>query len=70
MEKKIVSSWVLDAVRIRWEMRQDILRGVVPVRHQNSREAFLATCILAEEFEKSEEAEAVFEQFRAEDARG
>jgi hypothetical protein len=66
----IVSSSVRDALRIRWEMKQDTLRGVKPVRHANTEEAFLATCVLAEEFEKSEEAQAIYEQFRAEAPRG
>ena len=63
---KIVSSGVREALRIRWEMKQDTLRGVSPVRHVNTPRALLATCVLAEEFEKSEEAEAIYEEFRAE----
>lgn len=55
-----------DALKIRWELKQDTLNGVVPARHANTYEVFLATAILAEQFEKTEKAQVILEQIRKE----
>jgi hypothetical protein len=48
-----------DALRIRFELKQDAANGVKEPRHAGTYEAFLATLLLAEEFEKTEKAQVI-----------
>lgn len=47
---------VRTALKMRWEMREDIIAGIEPPRHKNTLAIHEATCVLAWEFEKTAEA--------------
>jgi len=47
---------VRTALKLRWEMRQDITAGIDPPRHKNTVAIHEATCVLAWEYEKTAEA--------------
>jgi hypothetical protein len=53
-----------DALKVRFELKQDAANGVKEPRHAGTYEAFLATLLLAEEFEKTEKAQAVISQIK------
>ena len=57
---------IRNALKIRWELKEDVKNGVEPVRHANTFKAFEATAILAEEFEKTEVAQAILREFEKE----
>ncbi len=58
-----------DALRIRFELKQDAANGVKEPRHAGTYDAFLATLLLVEEFKKTKKAQMILRQLKRESSK-